>query len=226
MFSCLVLSACASTAARSPEPEPEPEADTPMPETGAGSQVQPELVGGVYRHPASGMEFPSELETLVRDNVRTYDDSGADVSVSYRRGDADVALAVTVYIYPRREPLAVEFELAKAAIARMSPGSELITEGGMGLEKRGSVHQGHRAHFIIREGDVPTRISHLFIFDHGPWRVKYRAGFLAHQHELADAIVVRFIRALPWPEVANDPLASVGSERFAPPSDRAAVSDR
>jgi len=189
----LLLTACGSVAPKPGKPEANP----------------PAAPQEVFRHPASGMEFPAALGTLERDVIRTYDATGDDVSVGYHRTDHDVTLVITVYIYPRRRPLDDEFAGAKAAIEARSAGATLITQGLMQLEQGGSIHTGRRAHYLIRDpsGQSQTQISHLFLFDQGPWHVKYRVTFIAEQHELADELVLQFMRQLAWPEVATAPLA-------------------
>lgn len=163
-------------------------------------------------HPASGMRFPLEVEGFQRDGMSRYDQSGDDVSVGYHRLDAQMALTATVYIYPSERyggDLDRQFGEARDAVLRNRRGAELIGQGEMRIFQRGAYQNGRRAHFLVNDptGQRPLVVSHLFLFMHGPWFIKYRATFPADQHEACDDALLRFMAALPWPELAPGVLA-------------------
>lgn len=163
-------------------------------------------------HQASGMRFPLEVAGLQRDGMSRYDKRGDDVSVGYHRLDATMALTATVYIFPSDRyggDLDVQFSEARDAVTRNRQGAELLAQGDMQLFQRGEYKTGRRAHFLVKDpsGQRPVVVSHLFVFQHGPWFIKYRATFPADQHEVCDDVLLRFMAALPWPDVANGVLA-------------------
>lgn len=192
---------CATVTEAAPKPA------SPVVQESADEHVDP------YLHVPSGMRFPPEVAGFSRDGMARYDERGADVSVGYHRADTLVAVTTTVYIYPKRagtEDLDQHFAAAQAAVLQNRRGAELIAAGDMQLFQRGSVHEGRRAHFLIRDpgGEKPLAVSHLFLFEHGPWFIKYRATFPAQQHEVADEVLLRFMGALDWPEVTPSVLAA------------------
>lgn len=202
---------CASQPlAPTPEPpsaESPAEVTTPDPETQPSAPFTPDLA-----HAASGMRFPLEVEGFQRDGMSRYDQSGDDVSVGYHRLDAQMALTATVYIYPSIRyggDLDRQFDEARDAVLRNRKGAELIGQGEMRLFQRGTYHNGRRAHFLVKDptGERPLVVSHLFMFMHGPWFIKYRATFPADQHEACDEALLRFMAALPWPDVTPGVLA-------------------
>lgn len=155
------------------------------------------------RHAPSGMIFPARLAGLERDQAEVYDPRGDDLSVGYHRIDDHVALSATIYVYPADSTLERDFAAAEAAVVEQRPGATLIAEGALSIEQGGRWHEGRRAHFLVRDesGKTPTQISHLFLFQHGPWRIKYRATVIARQHAEADLALIRFMRELEWPEL-------------------------
>ena len=162
-------------------------------------------------HAPSGMRFPMLVEGFQRDGMARYDDQGDDVSVGYHRLDEQMAMMATVYIYPthRYGGMDSQFGEARDAVLRNRKGSELLAEGDMQIFQRGEYRNGRRAHFLVRspEGDRPLVVSHLFLFEYGPWFIKYRATFPADQHEVCDEALLKFMSALPWPDVHPGRLA-------------------
>lgn len=197
----------------SPTPQ-QPPSEIPGGSTHAGSTAEdpPSQLTPDLAHAASGMRFPVEVEGFQRDGMSRYDQRGDDVSVGYHRLDAQMALTATVYIYPTVHyggDLDRQFGEARDAVLRNRKGAELIGQGEMRLFQRGTYHNGRRAHFLVKDptGERPLVVSHLFMFMHGPWFIKYRATFPAEQHEACDDALLRFMAALPWPDVAPGVLA-------------------
>lgn len=163
-------------------------------------------------HMASGMRFPIEVAGLLRVGMSRYDKRGDDVSVGYHHLDNTMALTATVYIFPADRyggDIDVQFSEARDAVLRNRQGAELLAQGDMQLFQRGEYKTGRRAHFSVKDpsGQRPMMVSHLFLFRHGPWFIKYRATFPAEQHDVCDDALLRFMAALPWPEVAPGVLA-------------------
>ena len=162
-------------------------------------------------HAPSGMRFPIQVEGFQRDGMAKYDDQGDDVSVGYHRLDEQMAMMATVYIYPthRYGGMDSQFGEARDAVLRNRKGSELLAEGDMQIFQRGEYRNGRRAHFLVRDpkGDRPLVVSHLFLFEYGPWFIKYRATFPADQHEACDEALLKFMSALPWPDIHPGRLA-------------------
>ncbi len=162
-------------------------------------------------HAPSGMRFPIQVEGFQRDGMAKYDDQGDDVSVGYHRLDEQMAMMATVYIYPthRYGGMDSQFGEARDAVLRNRKGSELLAEGDMQIFQRGEYRTGRRAHFLVRDpkGDRPLVVSHLFLFEYGPWFIKYRATFPADQHEACDEALLKFMSALPWPDIHPGRLA-------------------
>lgn len=194
-------------------------ADVPVGET-AGPQTERPPRSPVERreadrewsHAPSGMRFPVEVAGFQRDGMTTYHDSGDDMSVGYHRLDDATAMMATVYIYPTWRygaQIDQQFEDAKAAVLRHRDGAELLADGPMRIFQRGEFRTGRRAHFLVRDpkGKRPLIVSHLFLFEHGPWFIKYRATFPAEQHEACDEALLEFMAALIWPDVQPGRLA-------------------
>jgi len=158
------------------------------------------------------MVFPATLAGFTRDDRESRDPRGEATAVNYKRLGDEVPVMVTVYIYPQSlsgNDLDRHFLAAKTAVLRNGRGTELLAEGPMELEQDGEIQAGRRAHFIISNESepYPPQITHLFLFKHGPWFIKYRTIFLAFQHDKADVANLDFLRALRWPSADRGRLA-------------------
>jgi len=165
-----------------------------------------------WYHGPTRMRFPETVAGFSRDADDEPDPGSDEVAVSYQRFDEEMAVLVTVHVYPRasRGSLEDNFRAATLAVLTQIEGAELIGQGAMALPQEGVVHEGRRAHFFVSnaEDPIPPQITHLFLFSHGPYFIKYRTIFLAFQHEAADRANLAFMEALPWPNAAKGRLAA------------------
>jgi len=160
---------------------------------------------GPYRHPASGMEFPTAIGEFNRVALTQYDTAGRVVSARYDIDGATSKITATVYVYPvygssagRCQRLLDE---AAAAVVAAHPGARPAGVDDMTLDQEGRRHAGRHAVFLYDEPlETETRPAtaqlYLFCDAAGPWQLEYR---FTHPRELTVApIIDDFLHRLPW----------------------------
>jgi hypothetical protein len=203
----------APAASRAPRRAPTAERVPAAPERPATGA--PDTSPAPWVHAPTGMVFPQAIAGFERDDDDVPEPGADQIAVSYKRFDEKVAIMVTVYLYPQSlfgGSLDENFRAATVAVLDRERGVRLIGEGRMALEQAGRVQEGRRAHFFVDDDaeKLPPQITHLFMFAHGPWFIKYRTIFLAFQHEEADRANLELMRALRWPEADRGRLAGLG----------------
>lgn len=193
---------------RTGAPEEAPAPGPHLAEAPAGVASRP------WVHAPTGMVFPASIAGFERDDGDVPEPGADQIAVSYKRFDEKVAIMVTVHLYPRSlfgGSLEDNFRAATVAVLDRERGVRLIGEGRMALEQAGDVQEGRRAHFFVDDDteQLPAQITHLFMFAHGPWFIKYRTIFLAFQHKEADRANLDLMRALRWPEADRGRIAAV-----------------
>jgi hypothetical protein len=171
---------------------------------------------GPYRHPASGMQFPTGVGEFTRVTVVRYDRDGLRVSAGYNLTASPPRIAATVFVYPppavpgtREEACRGEFAAGVAEIRRTYPGAVLVEERDVVHQQGDTAHPGRLARFTYETmfaGTKQTVGSQLLLFCHvgGKWQVKYR---FTHPVGLAaEPEIAAFLQQLGW---------TIGGERAA-----------
>ncbi|QDH34084.1 hypothetical protein [Porphyrobacter sp. YT40] len=156
---------------------------------------------GPWLHEASGAQFPDSATGLERKNVTEFDDTGANVGVTYRAQSGPYVTLVDVFVYPQspETSCAEEFEGVEQAIRRYK-GLQTLSKG-MTLAPNGTGDLvAHRARYLIpagamREG-IPelTSEAYLHCTADGAWLVKYRASWSGPAENFPD--LSPFLKAL------------------------------
>lgn len=199
----LVLAACAPNA-------PPPAAPAPAASL-SGNTPLPHIltVQGPYRHPASGMQFPTAVGAFQRTTVIQNDRDGLHVSAGYNLSKSPLRVAATVFVYPARAVPGTreaacrhEFATAVAEILRSYPHAALVEALDV-VHTRGRVtHPGHLARFTYQttfDGTNQPVASQMHLFCHvdGKWQVRYR-----FTHPVGDPAaepdIAAFLQGLGW----------------------------
>jgi hypothetical protein len=146
------------------------------PRTTATTRAEPQPLNeaGPYRHPASGMEFPTKIDEFNRVALAQYDDAGRIVSARYEIDGATSKITATVFVYP------------------------IYGSAGTRAER---THTGRHAVFLYDEpieNDTRAATAQLYVFcdASGPWQLEYR---FTHPRELVVApIIADFLNRLTW----------------------------
>jgi hypothetical protein len=178
------------------------------PATAAGPETLKISATALYRHPASGMEFPTAVDEFARVAVVQYDKAGQIVSARYDIDGATSKIIATVFVYPvhgsasaRPERCQRLLNEASADLVAAHPGARPTGTGDMTLDQEGRAHAGRHATFAYDEpieNDTRPATAELYLFcdASGPWQLEYR---FTHPRELVVApIIDDFMRRLPW----------------------------
>ncbi|WP_086608696.1 hypothetical protein [Erythrobacter donghaensis] len=167
----------------------------------AMAQTQFNPPAGPWLHEASGAQFPDSVLGFERDDVTEFDDTGANVGVSYTAQRGPHKLLVDVFVYPQypETSCAEEFAGVEQAIRRYK-GLQTLSKG-MTLAPNGTGDlTAHRARYLIpagamREG-IPALVSEAYLHctADGAWLVKYRASWNGPAEDFPD--LAPFLKAL------------------------------
>jgi hypothetical protein len=174
---------------------------------GGAAPVRPQPVAAVgpYRHPASGMEFPTAVGEFNRVAVVQYDTAGRVVSARYDIDGATSKITATVYVYPVTGSSAGRcqrlLDEASAALVADHPGARPAGVDDVTLDQQGRLHAGRHATFLYDEpleNETRPATAQLYLFCDAavPWQLEYR---FTHPRELTVApIIDDFLHRLPW----------------------------
>jgi hypothetical protein len=180
------------------------------PRTTATTRAEPQPLNetGPYRHPASGMEFPTKIDEFNRVALAQYDAAGHIVSARYEIDGATSKITATVFVYPiygsagtRAERCQRLLNEASAAVVAAHPGAQPTATDDMTLDQEGRTHTGRHAVFFFDEpieNDTRPATAQLYVFcdASGPWQLEYR---FTHPRELTVApIIADFLNRLTW----------------------------
>jgi len=169
---------------------------------------QPLAITGPYRHPGSGMEFPTAVDAFERVALVQYDKAGQIVSARYDIDGATSKIIATVFVYPvhgsastRAERCQRLLNEASADLVAAHPGARPTGTDDITLDQEGRAHAGRHATFFYDEpieNDTRPATAQLYLFcdASGPWQIEYR---FTHPRELAVApIIDDFMHRLAW----------------------------
>jgi hypothetical protein len=166
-------------------------------------------ITGNYRHPASGMEFPTEVGEFKRTLLLQYDKAGQSISARYEIDGAATKLAAEVYVYPakqgstsqRAELCRSQLDAAASDLARNHHEAYRTTLDDVALEQDGATYHGLHGRYEYNErlgtDTMPWAAEiELFCTATDQWQIEYR---FTHPRELTIApIADDFMRRLTW----------------------------
>ena len=164
---------------------------------------------GPYRHPASGMEFPTEVGEFKRALLLKYDKAGRNVSARYDIDGAATKITVQIYVYPAKEGSASQraelcrsqLEAAASDLARTHQDAARTALDQTTLEQGSRTYPGLHARYEYEERIGPDRLPwaaniYLFCSASDQWQIEYR--FAAPRELVMGPIMDDFMRHLPW----------------------------
>jgi hypothetical protein len=176
--------------------------------TPAGPQPLNVSTTALYRHPASGMEFPTKIDEFARVALVRYDKAGQIVSGRYDIDGATSKIIATVFVYPVHGSASARAERCQRLLTEASadlvaghPGARPTGTDDVTLDQEGRTHAGRHATFFYDEpieNDTRPATAQLYLFCDaaGPWQLEYR---FTHPRELNVApIIDDFMRRLTW----------------------------
>ena len=169
----------------------------------------------LYRHEASGFSFPAIVGRFHRHpDISFYDESGNNFSVQYYLLTAEERVVLSVFIYPSLRDyslfpipalgqtpewfLKYHFDGAKDAVIK-SYNATLISESEYRIGRSLLNPIGKRAVFEWNTETGETLLSHLYLFTHKGWLVKYRFTFLSKYKLITENEIKNFIDLYEWP---------------------------
>jgi len=170
----------------------------------------------VYSHQQSGFSFPAAIGRFERDkDIKFYDETGNNFSVPYNLVTLEEKVVGTVYVYPSlREysitpvPLKVgqtpdwflnqQYEGAKKPIAE-SYRARLISESEYSMNRSLFNAKGRKAIFEYDTVGGETVLSHLYLFAHKGWLVKYRFSYPSKYDHVVKPEIEKFLDVFKWP---------------------------
>ncbi len=184
--------------------------------------IQPNqiIVEGAYTHSGSKMVFPVYAGLLQRVRITQYAPAEQDVGVGYNLADAGAPVAATVYVYPAprltaigSSPAMVEeartrlfrehWEGTKSGILRVHPDATTVSDEEFVLTTAGQARMGRKATFALAYTFGEHRqdsLSELYLFQKGPWLIKYRITFPKTIQDEVRPVITDFFKALAWPQ--------------------------
>ena len=169
---------------------------------------------GVFIHEPSHFSFPAVIGRFERDaGIQFYDKTGRDVSVPYLLRLQGAEVDATVYIYPALQADSItppsgfgqtpeacftqQYDEVKTVIVTLNR-ARLLSESDFGINRSGMGPAGRKAIFEWN-GDGETTLSHLYLFAHRGWFVKYRFTYPGRYSARIEPEIDRFVSAFEWP---------------------------
>ena len=168
-----------------------------------------------YSHEASEFAFPASIGRFQRDNhIRFYDDTGNNFSVPYNLVTPNEKVVGTVYIYPSLREYSLtpipkfgqtpewflkeHYNGAKAEIAETYR-ARLLSENTYSINRSLFNAKGNKAVFEWDTVGGETVLSHLYLFAHKGWLVKYRFTYPSKYDQIIKSEIEQFISLFQWP---------------------------
>jgi hypothetical protein len=169
---------------------------------------------GEYTHGKSGFVFPSNVGNFKINETKQYDPSGLDVSAGYSMNEPQRQGLLTVYVYPAIKDYSIfpvpqlgktpekfivqHYEGVKDEIINYYR-AELVSEEEANFDIGGGNRPGRKATFRWSAADGQKVLSHLYLFVHEGWFIKYRITHHEKQESLVNQEVAQFMSKLAWP---------------------------
>lgn len=177
-------------------------------------------VQGVYIHHQCGMRFPEIVADFERDSVINYSGSRRDnISVGYYCSLEYLPVIAMVYVYPapsahfagssteiiqetRQTLFENHFNLLTSDITSQHRDTILLVEEEVSLQQPTLSLTGKKAVFNFKEifgGPEQEIISELYLFQRGPWLIKYRISYPWAIQNQVRQVIGDFMEALTIP---------------------------
>jgi hypothetical protein len=169
----------------------------------------------VYTHEQSGFSFPPAIGRFERDkDIKFYDDTGNDFSVPYNLITSEEKAIATIYIYPSLRDYSItpvpklgqtpdwflkqRYDEAKTSIINTYH-ARVLSESDYRIYRSLLNPSGKKAIFEWDTVGGETVFSHLYLFTHRGWLVKYRFTYPSKYNAVIESAIEKFIAAYQWP---------------------------
>lgn len=171
-------------------------------------------VKGAYIHKPTSMEFPTELAGFKRGKILEYDSTGENISVEYSLNSLGFKIAdVTVYIYPvqtspKSEPVTFEkhYDELRALLFNIYTDARDLEEQEVTINQPTGPKKGKMFRFVHQPPELFNSLSYakLYLFQHGPWFIKYRLTNPVKNEVEVDIAFKKFMDRLTWPALPQE----------------------
>jgi len=168
-----------------------------------------------YTHEASKFAFPASIGRFQRDNnIRFYDETGNNFSVPYNFVTPEEKVVGTVYIYPSIRDYSItlipkfgqtpewflkkHYDEAKTSIVNAYR-ARLLSESKYILNRYLFNAKGKKAVFEWDTVGGEMVLSHLYLFAHKGWLIKYRFTYPSKYNDVTKSEIEEFINWFQWP---------------------------
>jgi hypothetical protein len=169
----------------------------------------------VYTHEKSGFSFPATIDRFKRDkDIKFYDEAGNNFSVPYNLDTPNEKVVGTIYVYPSLRDYNVfpipkfgqtpewflneQYEGSKTSIIERYK-ARVMSESEIRINRSMLNPSGKKG---ILEWDAvngETVLTHLYLFTHKGWLVKYRFTYPGKFNAVVEPQLVKFINSFQWP---------------------------
>jgi len=168
-----------------------------------------------FTHEASGFVFPAAIGRFQRDkDIKFYGTTGNDFSVPYNLVTPNEKVVGTVYIYPSLRDYSItpvpqlgrtpdwflqnHYDEVKAYITARYR-ARILSESDYSMDRSILNAKGKKAIFEWDTVGGETVQSHLYLFAHKGWLVKYRFTYLSKYEHEVEPEIKRFLNLFQWP---------------------------
>lgn len=169
----------------------------------------------VYTHEQSGFSFPPMIGRFDRgDDIRFYNEAGNDFSIPYNLITANEKAIGTIYIYPSLSDYSItpvpkfgqtpdwfikeRYDEAKNSIINRYR-AKVLSESEYKLNRSLLNPSGKKGIFEWDSIGGETVFSHLYLFTHRGWLVKYRFTYPSKHNAVLTPEIEKFIKSYEWP---------------------------
>jgi len=169
----------------------------------------------VYTHEQSGFTFPSTIGRFQRNaDIKFYNETGNNFSVPYNIAITAEKVVGTIYIYPSLRDYSItpipklgqtpewfinkHYDGAKNSIINMYR-ARVLSESEYRLSNSLLNPNGRKGIFEWDTVGGETVLSHLYLFAHKGWLVKYRFTYPSKFNAMIEPEIEKFIKSYNWP---------------------------
>jgi len=165
-----------------------------------------------YVHTPTGMQFPPEIAGFKRTKIIQYDQQGSNVSAEYALDYFGFKIAeVRVYIYPVETnpgsgPISLEkhYDELRALLFNIYTDAHDLEDGEIKIGQPFGPQHGLMFKFTHRPPQLfksELCYAKLYLFEHGPWFIKYRVTNPVKEDVKVDIEFGKFLQMLTWPQL-------------------------
>jgi len=182
--------------------------------TQGAKSVAYDSAADIYTHTPSGFSFPLAIGHFQRDDFKFYNKEGTDLSFTYNLVSPEEKVVGTLYVYPSLREYAVapvpkfgqtpdwffnqHYDEIRNDIIDMYQ-AQVISESGYPLDRSLLNPDGKKLVIEIDTIGGETLFSHLYLFAHQGWFVKYRFTYPSKHNAVIEPEIENFISAFQWP---------------------------